>query len=98
MPPKEFGDTLTTRRKFLEQMGWAPVLFLPASLKSPLLLVSPPGIDRGARFPFSEVRLESHYSVRSRLDEIMHLAAPGTDEYSAEGYVAGIKSLMSGWG
>src|SRR5579863_4268137 len=98
MLPKKFGDTLASRRKFLKQMGWAPVLFLPSSLKSPLLLVSPPGIDRGAHFPFADVRLESHYPVTSRLDEIMRLAAPGSDEYAAEGYVAAIKSAMSVWG
>jgi hypothetical protein len=98
MLPKKFGDTFASRRKFLKQMGWAPVLFLPSSLKSPLLLASPPGIVRDAHFPFTEVRLESHYPVESRLDEIMRLVAPGADEYAAEGYVAAIKSAMSSWG
>src|SRR5579871_1519123 len=98
MLPKKIGDTLTSRRKFLKQMGWAPVLFLPSSLKTPLLFASPSRIPRDAHFPFAEVHLESHYPVRSRLDEIMRLAAPGADEYAMEGYVAAIKSALSDWG
>lgn len=98
MLPKKLGEPFASRRKFLKQMGWAPVLFLPSSLKSPLLLASPAGIVRDAHFPFAEVRLESHYPVVSRLDEIIRLVAPGADEYAVEGYVAAIKSAMSGWG
>ncbi len=79
-------------------MGWAPALFLPSSLRNPLLLASPLRIAHDAHFPFAEVRLESHYPVSSRLDEIMRLAAPGTDEYAVEGHVAAIKSVLSDWG
>src|SRR5579872_1239358 len=97
MRPRKHGDTIASRRKFLKQMGWAPVLFLPSSLRNPLLHASPSRSAHDAHFPFAEVRLESHYPVSSRLDEIMRLATPGADEYATEGYVAAIKSVMSAW-
>ena len=98
MRPERHGDTIASRRKFLKQMGWAPILFLPSSLRNPLLLASPSHIAHDAHFPFAEVRLQSHYPVSSRLDEIMRLAAPGADEYAVEGHVAAIKSVLSDWG
>ena len=97
MRPEKHGDTIASRRKFLKQMGWAPVLFLPSSLRGPLLLASPSRILHDAHFPFAEVRLQSHYPVSSRLDEIMRRAAPGADEYGVEGHVAAIKSALSAW-
>jgi len=98
MRPGKLGDTIASRRKFLKQMGCAPVLFLPSSLRTPLLLASPSRIPHLLHFPFAEVRLESHYPGRSPLDEIMRLAAPGADDYVVEGYVAAIKSVLSAWG
>ena len=97
MRPEKHGDTIASRRKFLKQMGCAPVLFLPSPLKTPRLFASAPGIPHFAQVPLSEVHPESHYPVRSRLDDIMRLAIPGTDEYAMEGYVGAIKSAISGW-
>lgn len=98
MRPDRHADTIASRRKFLKQMGWAPVLFLPSSLTHPLLLASPSPLPQNAHLSFAEVRFESHYPVRSPLDEIMRLAAPGADNFVVEGYVAAIKSAMSAWG
>jgi Flp pilus assembly protein TadD/peroxiredoxin len=46
---------------------------------------------------FTDVRFTPHYPARSPLDEILRLAAPGTDEYIVEGYAYELIALLEKW-
>lgn len=98
MPPKHRDEHTISRRFFLKQMGWAPVLFLPAPL-----VASVPGswfsiAAQGApTFAGEDVRLIPHYPSPSPLDDILRFAPPGSDEYVVEGYVSEIMSLLTEW-
>jgi Flp pilus assembly protein TadD/peroxiredoxin len=89
-----------SRRTFLKQMRWAPVLFLPAPLySSPFrpLLAKNPGA-RNPAFDFTDYRVTPHYPAKSPLDDVLRKVAPGADEYVAEKYAFEIMQLLNGWG
>ncbi|HET6178539.1 MAG TPA: tetratricopeptide repeat protein [Candidatus Sulfotelmatobacter sp.] len=91
-------DRSISRRIFLKQMQWAPALFLPAPFTHPLVRY---GLPRSASveaspFPLAD-RLTPHYPAKSPLDDILRLAAPGTDEYVVEGYASEIAMLLAEW-
>jgi tetratricopeptide (TPR) repeat protein len=89
-----------SRRTFLKQMRWAPVLFLPAPLHSPLfrpLLAKNPGI-RNPAFDFADFRVTPHYPAKSPLDDVLRKVAPGADEYITEKYAFEIMRLLNEWG
>jgi Flp pilus assembly protein TadD/peroxiredoxin len=98
MRPKR-GERSSSRRTFLKQMSWAPVLFLPARLQNRLKIPTLPGIlsPRIPLFPFSEAHFVPHYPEKSPLDDVVRLAAPGTDEYVVEGYASQITALLAEW-
>ena len=79
-------------------MGWAPVLFLPAPIR-PLFHPAPAGTaaTQGSRVSFADTRLSPHYPARSPLDDLLRLAAPGSDEYVTEGYAVEIMALLEEW-
>src|SRR5262252_365785 len=90
----------SSRRKFLKQMTWAPMLFLPAPLQGTLARL-PLGAFSATRiphFPFADVGFLPHYPESSPLDALLGFAAPGTDEYIVEGYAAQIMNLLAAWG
>jgi len=98
LDPKDENQK-ASRRTFLKQMRWAPVLFLPAPINGPLIRS---GLRRIAaapatRFPFAEVPFTPHYPAKSPLDDILRLAAPGTDEYITEGYAFELTALLEEW-
>ena len=100
MPHRHDEDQAISRRTFLNQMRWAPVLFLPAPICSSLIR---PGLQqisaaRAAFFPFSDVPFAPHYPAKSPLDDVLRLAAPGTDEYVIEGYAFELAALLEEWG
>ncbi len=99
MPPRENKTYSISRRAFLKQMQWAPALFLPAPLHHSLLHSGwqPIWADRISSSAFAEARFTPHYPAKSQLDDILRLAAPGTDEYVTEGYAAEIISLLEDW-
>jgi Flp pilus assembly protein TadD/peroxiredoxin len=84
---------------FLKQMRWAPVLFVSAPIHNPLFRSDLQGIAAAqtSHFPFAEVRFTPHYPAQSSLDDVVRLAAPGTDEYVTEGYAAEITALLAEW-
>jgi Flp pilus assembly protein TadD/peroxiredoxin len=94
------GNHGASRRTFLKQMRWAPVLFLPAPIHNSFFRSAPWGIPsiEIPRFPFTEVPFAPHYPAKSPLDDVLRLAAPGTDEYVTEGYAFEIMKLMEEWG
>ena len=99
MPHRHDEDQTISRRIFLKQMRWMPVLFLPAPVSSPLIRS---GLQRIAAakaspFPFSDVRFTPHYPAKSPLDDILRRAAPGTDEYVTERYAFELMALLEEW-
>ena len=80
-------------------MGWAPVLFLPAPIDKSALSFSLAANRSVPRFPLPFRRRSPypHYPAKSPLDDVLRLAAPGTDEYVTEGYAAEIMMLLEEW-
>jgi Flp pilus assembly protein TadD/peroxiredoxin len=87
-----------SRRTFLKQISCAPILFIPASFQSPLIS-RPQAVFSAstAHFPFADVQFVPHYPEKSPLDDVLRLAAPGSDEYIVEGYAAQIMALLAEW-
>src|SRR4051812_36996901 len=97
---RKTGDQGRSRRTFLKQLAWAPVLFLPSPLQGRVIRNDLDDVS-GARiphFPSSDIHFVPHYPDKSPLDEILRFADPGTDEYVVEGYAAQISTLLSEWG
>jgi Tfp pilus assembly protein PilF len=93
-PPRKFS-----RRSIIQEMRWAPMLYLPAPLFAAsrnFLLPenSPPPVHA---FPFSEQRLAPHYPAKSPLEDILRKLVPGSDEFLTEKYVFEIDALLSEW-
>jgi hypothetical protein len=100
MPDPKDGKHNASRRTFLKQVQWAPVLFLPAPICSALI---PPGLQRitparAPQFPFASASFVPHYPAKSSLEDLLRLAAPGTDEYVVEGYAFELSALLEEWG
>src|ERR1035437_4989558 len=96
--PKD-GDHNPSRRTFLKQMRWAPVLFVPAPIHNPLFRTGLQEIAtaQASKFPFADARFTPHYPAKSPLDDILRRAAPGTDEYVTEGYAFELMALLEEW-
>src|SRR5579864_3354785 len=97
--PKD-GNHDASRRTFLKQMRWTPVLFLPAPIQNPFFRSAPRGVPAFEipHFPFAEATFSPHYPSRSPLDDVLRLANPGTDEYVTEGYASELTALLAEWG
>src|ERR1700676_4150324 len=98
LDPKH-GKKNASRRNFLKQMRWAPVLFLPSPIHSPLIRS---GLRRiaaaqASQIPFADVPFTPHYPAKSPLDDVLRLVAPGTDEYLTEKYAFEIMRLLNEW-
>jgi tetratricopeptide (TPR) repeat protein len=93
------GEHDSSRRTFLRQLGWAPLLFLPAPWQGPLVGARLQELSAAhiPRFPFSDIHFVPHYPEKSPLDQIVRFADPGTDEYVAEGYAADIMAVLGEW-
>jgi hypothetical protein len=96
---RQESDRTISRRIFLQQMRWAPVLFLPATVTSPLLLSEQPRFTAAqtSHFPFADIHFAPHYPTNSPLDAVLRLAAPGTDEYVTERYASELTALLEEW-
>ena len=97
--PKD-GDHNPSRRIFLKQMRWAPVLFVPAPLKNPLFrsrLEEGFAASQLSQLPVADIQFTPHYPAKSPLDAVLRLAAPGTDEYVIEGYASEITARLEEW-
>ena len=98
MPGLKDGDYDPSRRIFLKQMRWAPVLFVPAPICNPLFASE---LHRSStaqtHFPFADVAFEPHYPAKSPLDDVLRMAAPGGDEFTFERYAAEIATLLEEW-
>jgi tetratricopeptide (TPR) repeat protein len=96
-------DRAVSRRIFLKQMRWAPVLFLPAPVTNPFLVsgLQRSTVAQASRFSSADippgVPLTPHYPANSPLDTVLRLAAPGSDEYITEGYAFELMGLLDEW-
>src|SRR6516165_17914 len=88
-----------SRRAFFRGMRLAPVLFLPAPIRtwaSHSGLSEPTG-DRSPGFPFADLRLTPRYPAKSPLDDIFRLVVPGSDEFVTEKYAFEIMRFLDEW-
>lgn len=99
MPHHKDENQTISRRIFLKQMRWAPVLFLPAPLTNSLVRsrIHQLAAAQASPFPLIDARLSPHYPAKSPLDDILRLATPGTDEYITEGYVSELMAVLDEW-
>src|SRR6266849_9916135 len=96
MPDPKNGKHKASRRTFLKQVQWAPVLFLPAPICSALIHPRLQRItdDHAPQFSLASASFVPNYPAKSPLDDILRLAAPGTDEYVVEGYAFELSALL----
>jgi tetratricopeptide (TPR) repeat protein len=87
-----------SRRKFLQGMRWAPVLFLPAPLHGLSLGPARRGIFDDQAPAYADLRITPHYPAQSPLDDVLRLVVPGSDEYVTEKYAFEIMALLAEWG
>ncbi len=100
MAKRKSGNHVVSRRKFLQGMRWAPVLFLSAPIHASNFrpLVSLFSFDgRKSSFPFADSRLTPHYPSKSPLDDVLRLVAPGSDEFVTEKYASEIARVLGEW-
>src|ERR1700681_31143 len=99
MPDSKDGKQNASRRTFLKQMRWAPVLFFPAPIRTPLIRsgLHQFAAAKASQLPFAEIPFTPHYPAKSPLDDVLRLAAPGTDEYVLEGYAFELAALLEKW-
>jgi len=88
-----------SRRTFLREMRWAPVLFVPAPMRALPFGAKLAAPARGIpSFSLDDFRLTPHYPAKSPLDDVLRLVAPGTDEFVTEKYAFEIARLLNDWG
>src|ERR1700732_2215647 len=99
MPDSKHGKQNASRRTFLKHMRWAPVLFFPAPIRTPLIRsgLRQFAAGPGSQLPFTDVPFRPHYPAKSPLDDVLRLATPGTDEYVIEGYAFELAALLEEW-
>src|SRR5258708_37727308 len=88
-----------SRRSFLRNARWSPLLYLPSPLSAGALdFLLPPSLAP-ASYPisFADSRLSPRYPFRSPLDEMLRLVAPGADAYVSEKYAFDISKLLDRW-
>ena len=92
-------NQLLSRRTLLKSMGLAPLIFRPAPFHGSSFLFGLPKMlaDQKPTFPFFDVRLTPRYPAKSPLEDVLRLAAPGSDEYVTEKYAFEIDSLLKEW-
>jgi tetratricopeptide (TPR) repeat protein/peroxiredoxin len=94
-------DQFHSRRRFLKGMGLAPLVLHPAPFHgSPLWFgqpIVPGGPTPPAALDFADVRLTPHYPVKSPLEDVLRLVAPGSDEYVTEKYAFEIEAILKEW-
>jgi Flp pilus assembly protein TadD/peroxiredoxin len=84
-----------SRREFLRHVGFATACAAPALLPAPVRAAAWPGTSSRARLGIApgqeglaDFRLRPAYPSRSPLEEMLRLAAPGTDAYATEKFAA----------
>lgn len=84
-----------SRRAVLKSLGMTSLLLRAAPLRG--FSLSSWEEKPEAAFPFSDVRLTPHYPTASPLSGLLRLMAPGSDEYTTEGYAAELEVILNTW-
>ena len=100
MPHRQNEIRSISRRAILKDIALAPLLLRAASLRGWSGPVEGSGMDsnRGSTLPFADVRLRPHYPSPSPLNDVLRLAAPGSDEYLTEKDAVEIEAILRQWG
>ena len=86
-----------SRRKFIQGVQYAPLLFFPAPLKALAGHSNLAQLTR-AMFPLADFRVTPHYPSKSPLDDMLRLVRPGSDQYITEKYAFELEEIMRRWG
>lgn len=85
-----------SRRRLLQSLSFAPVVFAPASLQwfgsIGDALARTPHI-----FPFADFRVTPQYPAKSPLDDLLPLVTPGVDQFTTEKYAFEIEEILKRW-
>jgi Flp pilus assembly protein TadD/peroxiredoxin len=88
-----------TRRKFLKDLGLAPLILRPSPLYGSFLFPETPQsrAESGEAFGLAGTRYVPHYPARSPLEAVLRLVPPGSDDYIEERYAAEIGAALERW-
>lgn len=86
IPPGQF-----TRRKLLKTLQYAPLLWVPASLRLRA------GVTGLHPLSLADIQVSPHYPTPSPLDGMLRLITPGSDRYTSEKYACEIDELLGQW-
>lgn len=98
--PDKKLDRDRSRRRFLKNLRWAPVLFLPAPISNATfraLSETARGTPETA-FDLADYHFVPHYPAKSPLDGVLSKVVPGSDEYGTEKHAFEIGMLLEEWG
>ena len=98
MPPGIHDLQRLSRRSVLRQMGMAPLLLRPSPFLGLSLMPSFTNRPDAPNASYVDQRFRPHYPVRSPLDDVLRLVAPGSDEYVTEKYAFAIARVLERWG
>jgi tetratricopeptide (TPR) repeat protein/peroxiredoxin len=100
MPHRQNEIRSISRRAILKDIALAPLFLRAASLRGWSGPVGASGVDskRGSILPFSDIRLRPHYPSPSPLNDVLRLAAPGSDDYLTEKDAVEIEAILRQWG
>jgi tetratricopeptide (TPR) repeat protein/peroxiredoxin len=97
MARRQDENHIPSRRTFLKTMGWAPALFLPAPLYSGLGRLGPRQNLQTVALPSADTRVAPRYPVKTPLDDVLRLVAPGSDEFITEKHASEIARALDAW-
>src|SRR5215470_765307 len=100
MAEQKDQQRIISRRTFLKGMRWTPWIFLSSGIHDPSLRPlfessRPPHLSSTH---FADIRFTPRYPIKSPLDDLLRLVAPGSDEYLTEKYAAEIARMLAEWG
>jgi len=94
MPGSRSDSNSIARRRFLHSLAWAPAVFLPAPLRTPLFASPARGLPS---LPFIDNHLSPAYPSPSPLEEVLRLVVPGRDQFTSEQHAADLQQILNRW-
>jgi tetratricopeptide (TPR) repeat protein len=89
---------IPSRRAFLKNMRWSPMLFLPAQFRMPSFASPFPASQvPAAQLSLAEFRYTPHYPAQAPIEALFRQVLPGFDEYVLEKHAYDITQLLDQW-
>src|SRR5690348_5443212 len=85
-----------SRRRLLKQLGWTPLLFVPARL-SALPFPAEKRIPGESHCRFHDLHLTPHYAAKAPIEDLLVHLLPGADEFASEKYAAQLEQIFGDW-